>query len=1297
VVPRFIKGLRDTGKKISDVFSYDDIREGYNKAILNYPPTLHAKITEAVNNYGPFLGLMDTNKYLLDALNPFLYDEDSAQTAHDFLKDLTKAYNEFVSSCWELRRDCCIEDYEFERHLMLGAIQRTPTFDSVNPINNDLYRNYFLSTAITPEQERRFRKAAWMYDRMLVMVKSFIQFKYSGEPLPSDADNFLVPSKESDYPLGAGAIPEYYQPLVKAPYTLPQVWNPDLTLRQKSEEVLSLNPGIYTTRPETLAPFNFNIDPYPFFKTAILLGRPWQSVIDGFNRMSEKYSLPIKAIALHLNGDVELSPEELECHFGYMQEDYLQTRSEMAVLLSNVGSLGSLGLDLATLSSGFTLPADFLTYYPGVYTDLLLALTPGTIYEFCSGKPFKDGSEVFGYETWADWFGYLYNEMLDGLLYIRMMLQHTLDQNFRLIPDTCSTPDYLQKLSELERLIDTVDDALDSGLFASLVALCGSYRFKLNYLINGNPTLFSNFVRRHPAVERVGGVPRGGTIIVVYENESTAEGRNIVADFSLPYICCDDCESPLPPLDKSAPFRLSPFARPDMYVTGPGTTLDLFVKVRDIDPGYGYVPSNSLFIIRNAFIESDPVGAPGTSVLIAGADSDYLKFTADSFKPAQPYFVRISYTLQNTETGLTSDSSALVMVRSPFKAVVKAIDDFRVAETCNKLTIDVLANDCVAAEGATLGFELADGTLAGSILTSLSATAEVILTGSAGTYPEIIYYPASPGTDVITYTVISAEGVASKADLTIEVLESCCCCEDLYRTVKAGTTLSFDFFSDFLKKSGTNKVGMPAPAMPMDQEVYYKDLIALGDAGNRPGMTDLAMPFADITSVGASTFSAVIDTDGLFSVTPAASFSGNLYIPYKLTFFEGHKTCIGIIVITVSCDCAGGGAPCLVEDTASGFDILLSVKDILTADEIAKNAQVRFNYTGIPSMSYPPLAGSFSYLGIGDDSAGNFNATFKYKLLPTTVDFFEWPFFVVTVASDGTILTTERSCTLRLNVASVVAPCVVTRIVPGDTVSPLFGILSSSDVSMGRELRFKGDAPLYLPVTSMPAPFPPGAKNITLAPDPGAGGINTGFMIDPNLGFLGTIPFPYYVVEIVAGATTIVKECTMMVEVAAAGSFKLGTVVTKSSFYDTGIPAVGESSDLLTKLDVMSADPADAEKMTEGGMDGDLVTMFITPLKLVRDEIATSSFSAKKRAFYELIFSKLVTATFRLANMQPKLTAKSPLIGLLTDEFTIISDLISLGAIDKSSSVIVVNAKLLTPEPSHKVLASSLTSLLKSL
>lgn len=59
--------------------------------------------------------------------------------------------------------------------------------------------------------------------------------------------------------------------------------------------------------------------------------------------------------------------------------------------------------------------------------------------------------------------------------------------------------------------------------------------------------LFGKFLERHPGLEHFAGVVRGGTFVLVHDEKGT-----VVADFMLPYVCCDlvEEEPDEPPLSK---------------------------------------------------------------------------------------------------------------------------------------------------------------------------------------------------------------------------------------------------------------------------------------------------------------------------------------------------------------------------------------------------------------------------------------------------------------------------------------------------------------------------------------------------------------------------------------------------------------------------------------------------------------------------------------------------------------------------------------------------------------------------
>ncbi|HEX8243021.1 MAG TPA: hypothetical protein VF541_05990, partial [Longimicrobium sp.] len=101
--------------------------------------------------------------------------------------------------------------------------------------------------------------------------------------------------------------------------------------------------------------------------------------------------------------------------------------------------------------------------------------------------------------------------------------------------------------------------------------------------------LFGSFAREHPALEHFGGVPRGGTLVLVHAPDGT-----VVADFSLPY------HWPEEPADADEGPKLTrPFLRPPFV----------------IDKGVKVVPSRSWFFEKEWTLRKPEIVDPLTGKL----------------------------------------------------------------------------------------------------------------------------------------------------------------------------------------------------------------------------------------------------------------------------------------------------------------------------------------------------------------------------------------------------------------------------------------------------------------------------------------------------------------------------------------------------------------------------------------------------------------------------------------------------------------------------------------------------------
>ncbi|RKH69412.1 hypothetical protein [Corallococcus aberystwythensis] len=96
---------------------------------------------------------------------------------------------------------------------------------------------------------------------------------------------------------------------------------------------------------------------------------------------------------------------------------------------------------------------------------------------------------------------------------------------------------------------------------------------------------FSAFLDAHPSLEHLGGVPRGGTFVIAYEDGL------VKADFALSYTCCDPCGPMLLRVQDSLPppadlYETLSFVEPNKTLSIPEAVAgNVFVRAIVTDPG----------------------------------------------------------------------------------------------------------------------------------------------------------------------------------------------------------------------------------------------------------------------------------------------------------------------------------------------------------------------------------------------------------------------------------------------------------------------------------------------------------------------------------------------------------------------------------------------------------------------------------------------------------------------------------------------------------------------------------------
>ena len=101
------------------------------------------------------------------------------------------------------------------------------------------------------------------------------------------------------------------------------------------------------------------------------------------------------------------------------------------------------------------------------------------------------------------------------------------------ILDNLNDPDYRPTGKEQET-ITHLGQLVNLCLLERLKSLRETYEQRVEEIKQLN--LLGNYILKHSGAEHIAGVEKGGTFILVYDDE-----QRVVADFALPYICCSDC------------------------------------------------------------------------------------------------------------------------------------------------------------------------------------------------------------------------------------------------------------------------------------------------------------------------------------------------------------------------------------------------------------------------------------------------------------------------------------------------------------------------------------------------------------------------------------------------------------------------------------------------------------------------------------------------------------------------------------------------------------------------------------
>jgi hypothetical protein len=477
----------------------------------------------------------DLHDRIADALNGCLSSvpDERPQLAYDFMRDLVSAHNRYIETAARLSSLCCPSEDEFQRHVQLGQLGENRTGGFASP-----YRHYMRpSYAFAGQQELAARVIA-LHERMEQMIRAF-------RPGKSADDVRIRPQRGMD--LCDLVIPYHYD--LSEEDGVPELiasWNPDVSDLRCPSELPSTFEGLGPGPGSADNPLTKSLDVSEFLRIEGHLGaQQAENKKSEIKLLRENFRLPFDVVLTRLvnqgpNPQATPTPEEIAALPGYSEQ-----ARQFALLRDEVlRCFEQAGFALHRFEEQRVAWFDYVSPKWMPLTGLSSALNG------CISRIWKELSE-FDPEGFRSAYFELNRAVSARIAEARRVLQTSVANQLR---DGAPPPGveigmgaaayhgvYPMLIHEFrENLLRLMQDPPVNALLALARRVSEHAR---QYRVS-DPFLWNNFIARHPGIEHAAGVPKGGTFVLV------REGDRILADFQLPYLCCDIA----PPVWDEVPF-----------------------------------------------------------------------------------------------------------------------------------------------------------------------------------------------------------------------------------------------------------------------------------------------------------------------------------------------------------------------------------------------------------------------------------------------------------------------------------------------------------------------------------------------------------------------------------------------------------------------------------------------------------------------------------------------------------------------------------------------------------------------
>ncbi len=502
-------------------------------------------------------------------------DPTALQYFYDYLNDLSDAYHEFREEAFDLLSMCCPDESLFGCHLMLGEV-----IDD-GDCEPSIYRHRWYPSPIHDTPNHLTEKVRCLYERLILMLQTFaVPAVDNIEITPSKSTMYALSQRAIPYYYQVNSKTNLYR---HWDYDKKRKCKASANLSFHSEKYAEANKQerFIATRQ----PLSFRLGQNDFFRIEGHLGKNYRTALESIQQQRDQYGLPFDIVALKLGRVPDEPVIDQTCFFQDLDSQFNSLRAEMLCFLTKesnyfadidyqpkaVRDTGTVGAKktyepantVAVFNYSDYSKSSYKYYNPGSAGNgavIKKASTgesrEGTIGEIVTTQFVGTSQTTYNIQNLLSTFIGRFSNFANlavGTLILR--IQYPL-QMISLIEDAVvAIPDNLNELnyeefektystlikkaeefkSKIEENLDNDDfqkvgneedisDHLDRFVFdcnlTRFKALFDEYQLRLKKIMQ--QSLLSEYAKSHPGLEHTGGVPKGGTFVLIYHDQHFA-------------------------------------------------------------------------------------------------------------------------------------------------------------------------------------------------------------------------------------------------------------------------------------------------------------------------------------------------------------------------------------------------------------------------------------------------------------------------------------------------------------------------------------------------------------------------------------------------------------------------------------------------------------------------------------------------------------------------------------------------------------------------------------------------------